>query len=69
MAQAAVGNNVNVAAVLITGESDLEEMTNMPPGTMPYAPGTIAFTAGFKRIWQLSIEGAWVDLLESEAVE
>ena len=60
MAKIGIGNNVG--AVMVSSESDLSSMTQYPPGT-------IAFTAGFKRIWQLSIEGQWVDVLESDTAE
>ncbi len=44
------------SAVLVTAQSDLASLTG-------YAPGTIAYTAGFKNIWELSAAGTWVDVL------
>lgn len=51
--------NSEARAVCVTGQNDLAELTG-------YSPGSIAFTAGYKNIWQLGADGAWVDLLESE---
>lgn len=28
-----------------------------------YPPGSVAFTAGFKELWQLDATGAWVDMI------
>ena len=58
MSKIGIGNNVG--AVMISSANEISTLTGYPPGT-------IAFTAGFKRIWQLSAEGQWVDMLESEA--
>lgn len=51
--------NSEARAVCVTSENDLDELTG-------YSPGSIAFTAGYKKIWQLGADGTWVDLLESE---
>lgn len=51
--------NSEARAVCVTGQNDLAELTG-------YSPGSIAFTAGYKNIWQLGADGAWVDLLGSE---
>lgn len=46
--------------MMIKDESKLEEMTNC-------APGTIAFTAGRKKAWQLAENGEWVYMLNTAA--
>ena len=43
-------------SVLVTAQSDL---ANLPE----YPAGTIAYTAGFKAMWQLSAAGSWVSVL------
>lgn len=52
--------NAGARSVCVTGQGDL---ANLP---QDYPPGSVAFTAGFKRIWQLGADGTWVDLMESE---
>lgn len=42
--------------VLVTAESDLDGIADS------YETGTIAYTAGFKNIWQLSAGGEWVEV-------
>lgn len=44
------------ASVLVTAQSDLAELP-------AYPAGTIAYTAGFKAMWQLSAAGDWVSVL------
>lgn len=44
-------------SVMVTAQTDLE---NLPDD---YPPGTIAYTAGFKAMWQLSAAGEWVSLM------
>ena len=44
------------ASVLVTAESDLA-------GLPAYPAGTIAYTAGFKAMWQLSAAGEWVSIM------
>ena len=46
-------------SVMVTSEDDLSNLD-------VYTPGSIAFTAGFKKMWQLSADGAWVDILEED---
>lgn len=46
--------------LMIEDESELEEMTSC-------APGTIAFTAGRKKAWQLAANGEWVYMLNTAA--
>ena len=50
---------VNTAArsVLVTSAEDLPLL---PDAT----PGTIAYTAGFKAMWQLSADGEWVPVFD-----
>ena len=43
------------ASVMVTAESDLENLEG-------YNPGTIAYTAGFGSIWQLAADGTWVEV-------
>jgi len=50
-----------VQCVLVGAESDLASLA--PYG---YEPGTIAHTAGFKNMWQLDVDGTWVDMLNDE---
>lgn len=38
--------------VMVESEDQLE-------GLPDYRPGTIAFTAGFKKMWQLGADGTW----------
>ncbi len=40
-------------SVMVTSQSDLEQLSG-------YAPGTIAYTAGFTDMWQLAADGTWV---------
>lgn len=42
-------------SVLVTGQSELVSLAG-------YSPGTVAFTAGFKSMWQLSASGEWVSV-------
>ena len=43
------------ASVLVTSQSDLGKLDN-------YAPGAVAYTAGFAKIWQLGANGTWVEV-------
>ena len=43
----------NAPSVQVRSAADL---TNLPD---IYAPGTIAYTAGFTRMWQLKANGSW----------
>lgn len=43
---------------MVTQQSDLQYI----PEDVPI--GTIAFTAGFKKIWQKDIDGSWDALVE-----
>ncbi len=45
-------------SIMVTAESDL---AYLPSGKYP--PGTVAFTAGFKAMWQLDAGGTWVSMV------
>lgn len=46
----------NVAdSVMIESSSDLASLTDL-------TPGSIAYTAGFASMWQLSASGTWVEM-------
>lgn len=47
----------NGAAILIESENDLEDLA------AEYAPGSVAYTTGFKKMWQLSSDGEWVSVI------
>ena len=42
-------------AVMVSGSGDLTALADYPPGT-------IAYTAGFASMWQLSATGTWVEV-------
>lgn len=46
--------NSGARMVLVESQSQLSSLSN-------YDPGTIAFTAGFVKMWQKSPGGTWVD--------
>ena len=51
-----VAHNSNVMhSVMVESESDLASLDN-------YAVGSIAYTAGFGNMWQLSASGEWVEM-------
>lgn len=45
------------SAVMISDKSELAELLKH------YPPGTVAYTAGFKAMWQLSAAGTWVSMM------
>ena len=47
--------DVPCKGVMVTAESDLASLPD-------YQPGTIAFTAGFGSMWQLSAAGTWAEV-------
>ena len=49
-------HNAPTASVLVTAQSDLAGLTDL------YETGTIAYTAGFAKMWQLSAAGSWVEV-------
>lgn len=48
--------NSTVHSVLVASQSDLAGLTDR------YEAGTIAYTAGFGSMWQLSAEGTWEEV-------
>lgn len=46
----------NAPSILVRDENDLKGL----PTT--YVPGAMAFTAGFKQMWQLNAAGEWISL-------
>lgn len=46
-------NNSVTETVLVSSQSELELLGN-------YSPGTIAYTAGYKQMWQKAPNGSWV---------
>lgn len=47
-----IHKNADTQMVLVSSQSDLSQLTD-------YAPGTIAFTAGFGSLWQKAPNGTW----------
>ncbi len=43
-------------SIMIPSESDLANLKD-------YEPGSIAFTAGYNKVWQLDAEGNWVSVV------
>lgn len=52
----ALHRGANVPSVMVTAQADLAELPDV------YPPGTIAYTAGFKAMWQLGADGVWVSM-------
>lgn len=50
-----IHKNVPLKSVMITSQSELSILTD-------YEPGTIAYTAGFASMWQLSADGTWISI-------
>ena len=48
-----------VTMIMVTAESDLADLNDYG-----YEPGSLAYTTGFKDIWQLGADGTWVNVLE-----
>lgn len=48
-------------SVLVTGGSQLAQLAGQG-----FEPGTIAFTAGYKNMWQLDPSGSWQVIVEEE---
>ncbi len=44
-------------SILVDSESDLENI----PDTVPF--GSVAFTAGFKAMWQKGLDGSWESIV------
>lgn len=47
--------DLTAPAVMVTAESDLDDLP-------AYPAGTLAYTAGFGSMWQLSAAGEWVEV-------
>lgn len=47
----------NMPSIMVTSEADLASLPNM------YPPGTVAYTAGFKAMWQLGADMTWVSMM------
>ena len=45
----------SLSSVMIGDQNDLTLLSDYPPCT-------IAYTAGFKEMWQLDIDGTWVEI-------
>jgi hypothetical protein len=52
----ALHRGANAPSVMVTAQADLAELPDV------YPPGTIAYTAGFKAMWQLGADGVWVSM-------
>ena len=51
-----IHKNAPIAVILVGSESDLALLAGK------YEPGAVAYTAGFVNIWQLGIDGNWVEV-------
>lgn len=49
--------NDDAKMVMVRNKSDLDLLND-------YRPGTIAYTAGFKNMWQLDADGEWQTIVE-----
>ncbi len=47
----------NTPSIMVTAQADL---ANLPDD---YPPGTVAYTAGFKAMWQLDASGEWISMM------
>ena len=54
--------NVSAPNVMIPSEDKLSVLAAHPA----CVPGTVAFTPGFQGVWQIGIDGTWVDMLQEE---
>ena len=55
----AVYQNSCPIAIMVGSEDDLDILTD-------YTPGSLAFTADLKNLWQLDASGTWQAVLEEE---
>ena len=46
-------SNIPMQTILVSAHSDLENLID-------YSPGTIAYTAGYRQMWQKAPNGSWV---------
>ena len=54
--------NVSAPDVMIPSEDKLSVLASFDA----CVPGTVAFTPGFQGVWQLGIDGTWVDMLQED---
>lgn len=47
----------NPPSIMVTAEADLANLPDI------YPPGTVAYTAGFKAMWQLDADMTWVSMM------
>lgn len=52
-----LNRGANAPSVMVNDEFDLDGLIDI------YTPGTVAYTAGFKKMWQLNAAGSWVSVL------
>ncbi len=52
-----LNRGANAPSVMVSSENDLKELTKI------YTPGTVAYTAGFKAMWQLNSDSAWIPMM------
>jgi len=48
----------NAPSVMVTAKADLAQLPDI------YPPGTVAYTCGFKNMWQLGADGEWAVITE-----
>ncbi len=51
-----VVSDVPIKSVMVADDTELPLLTN-------FAPGSIAFTAGFAEAWQKAVDGTWVQFI------
>lgn len=49
------------SSIMVASKSELDNIT---PADIP--PTSIAYTAGFKNMWQLAADGTWETIIEEE---
>lgn len=53
------GNTINTkipqTSIMVSAQSDLAKLADYPAGVL-------AFTAGYKQIWQKAVDGTWVEV-------
>ena len=47
----------NTPSIMVTAETDFANLPDI------YPPGTVAYTTGFKAMWQLGADGTWVPMI------
>lgn len=52
-----LNRGANAPSVMVASDDDLASLTDI------YTPGTVAYTAGFKAMWQLDTAGNWVSMM------